>query len=103
MLERLVPAHPNSYRDEAKIRGSHFLAARFGHQTCPEYMGFRSIQTVLLVILGLLKFVQNSPIKPIWGGEGAGPYIAPVVFRHPALPGAHPPLKELQEGPALWG
>ena len=28
-----------------------------------------------LIILGLLKFVKNSPIKPVLGSVGTGPYI----------------------------
>ena len=47
----------------AKSRGSHLLGAHFGHHTCQKYEGFSSFKTALLVILGLLKFVQNSPIK----------------------------------------
>ena len=42
-----------------RLRGSHFR-----HQTCPKCKGLRPFKTVLLVILGLLKFVQNSFIKP---------------------------------------
>ena len=33
-------------------------------------MGFKM---VFLVILGLLKFVKNSPIKPVLGSVGTGP------------------------------
>ena len=60
---RLVPAHSNSYRDKAKTRGSHLLGSHVGHHICPTYRGLRPFKKVLLVILGLLKFVQNSLIK----------------------------------------
>ena len=60
---RLVPAHSNSYRDEAKTRGSHLLGAHFGHHTCQKHKGFRPFETVLLVILGLLDvfFLMFTP------------------------------------------
>ena len=60
-----MSAHSVGYRDELKTPGSYLLGAHFGHPTCQKYGGFRSFKTVLLVILGLLKFVQNSSIKPI--------------------------------------
>ena len=77
---RLVSAHSGGYRDELETPGSHLLGAHFGHQTLQTYKGYRPFKTVLLVILGLLKFVQNSPIEPF-----KTCHYCPIIVS-PALP-----------------
>ena len=72
---RLVPAHSNSYRDKAETRGSHLLWTHFGHQTYQKYTGLRPFKTVFVVILGLLKFVKNSPIEPLKTS-----YYCPIII-----------------------
>ena len=42
-----MPAHSNSYRDEARTRGSHLLGAHFGHQTCQQCRGLRPFLVIL--------------------------------------------------------
>ena len=48
-------------------RESYHLGSHFGTILGPFGDGLGGFKIVFLVILGLLKFVKNSPIKPLWG------------------------------------
>ena len=48
-------------------RESYHLGSHFGSILGPFGGGLGGLKTVFLVILGLLKFVKNSPTLSLWG------------------------------------
>ena len=48
-------------------RESYHLGSNFGITLDPFGDGLGRLREVFLVILGLLKFVKNSPIESLWG------------------------------------
>ena len=53
-------------------RESYHLGSQFGTILVPFGSGLGGFKTVFLVILGLLKFVKNSPIKLVLESVGTG-------------------------------
>ena len=53
-------------------RESYHLGSHFGSILGPFGGGLGGFKIVFLVILGLLKFVKKSPIKPVLGNVGTG-------------------------------
>ena len=53
-------------------RESYYLGSHFGTILGPFGGGLGGFKMVFLVILGVLKFVKNLPIKPVLGNVGTG-------------------------------
>ena len=74
-LYSLAPPIPHLLCRENSHLGSHF-----GTIWGPFGGGLGRFNMVFLVILGLLKFVKNSPIKPVTGSVGRPDYFVPRRF-----------------------
>ena len=96
---RLLPAPPIPH---LLCRESYHLGAHFGTILGPFGGGLGGFEMVFLVNLGILKFVKNSPNKPVLGRKsrllspfrgvwGRGPYIARLELKRAAGPSLRHP------------